>query len=244
MRRIELLVGALAVLGCASGAARADTTTAIQSAGAPVGASTQPGGWSQSGWQPGAATPLAKTSYKQAVIGKTLPQVWLNPDYTVNDWRGWGLATPAQGTRWVRYYDDAVLIDDNGKVLNARYGVDWGGGPRMAGYAAQPAAIPNFSVNTTPRVTTVQKDANTIVTTSVVDVPPALPAAGYAGSGDGAGYAGYAGGMRVVGYTPGTITTVTTTHTIPGTPARIVKVSPMRRKAPRHARRPSCPIDK
>jgi hypothetical protein len=39
--------------------------------------------------------------------------------------------------------------------------------------------------------------------------------AGYAAEGAG-GDAAYAGGdMQVVGYTPGTITTVTTTHTIP-----------------------------
>jgi Ni/Co efflux regulator RcnB len=255
MRTINILAGAIALLGGVSGAAWADTPPVAAPAGAPIGASTQQGSWGQSGWQVGTAPALADAGvakahsgkringYKRPEPGATLPQIWLNPDYTVSDWRGWGLAQPAQGTRWVRYYDDAVLIDDSGKVRDARYAVDWNGGYHQVAYAASPTPI---AVNTTPRVTTVQPDANTVVTTSVVDVAPTLstPIAGYAASANpnDVPYAGYAGsGAQVVGYTPGTITTVTTTRTIPGTKARIAKVSPVRRKAPRHvARRPSC----
>ena len=258
MRTINILAGATALLGCVPALAQADTATAAPpAAGAPVGVSTQQGSWGQGGWQAGAAPALAdagaatahsgkRRGYKRPEPGKTLPQVWLNPDYTINDWRGWGLAAPAQGTRWVRYYDDAVLIDDGGKVRDARYAVDWSKGYHTAGYAGGAASVP-IAVNTTPRVTTVRPDANTVVTTSVVEVAPTLqtPIAGYAASGtpSDVAYAGYAGGgAQVVGYTPGTITTVTTTRTIPGTRATIAKVSPVRRRAPHRARKPSCPI--
>lgn len=223
MLRIDFLAGAV-LLGCVPAMASADVAaTPAPPAGAPVGLSTEQGGWGQNGWQAG-AVPAAKVhsgkkvgAYKRPEPGATLPQIWLNPDYTVKDWRGWGFAAPAQGTRWVRYYDDAVLIDDAAKVKDVRYAVDWKGGYHAAAYAGSPARSAPFAVNSTPRVTTVQKDANTVVTTSVVEVAPTFsaPVAGYAAEGAG-GDAAYAGGdMQVVGYTPGTITTVTTTHTIP-----------------------------
>jgi Ni/Co efflux regulator RcnB len=259
MRTTKILAGAAVLLGCVPATAGADVVTAASPpAGAMVGVSTQQGSWGQGGWQAGTGAALADAGvatahsgkaiggYKRPEPGKTLPQIWLNPDYTINDWQGWGLAAPAQGTRWVRYYDDAVLVDDGGKVRDARYAVDWSRGYHTVGYAGTaPASVP-IAVNTTPRVTTVQPDANTVVTTSVVEVAPTLqaPIAGYAANGipGDAAYAGYAGGgAQVVGYTPGTISTVTTTRTIPGTMATIAKVPPVRRKAPRRvARRPYC----
>ncbi|WP_019831549.1 RcnB family protein [Sphingomonas sp. PR090111-T3T-6A] len=234
MRRIDILAGVAVWLGCVPAMASADVTaTPAPPVGAPIGLSTEQGSWGQSGWQAGAAPVVASAAgtkihsgkkvgaYKRPEPGATLPQIWLNPDYTISDWRGWGLAQPAQGTRWVRYYDDAVLIDDAAKVKDVRYAVDWKGGYHAAAYAASPARSVPFAVNSTPRVTTVQKDENTVVTTSVVDVAPTFsaPVAGYAAEGTGnAAYA--ADGMQVVGYTPGTITTVTTTHTIPGSKAK------------------------
>lgn len=226
MRRIDFLAGAAMWLGCVPAMASADVTATPAPAGAPIGLSTEQGSWGRSGWQAGAAPVVADAAgtkvhsgkkvgaYKRPEPGATLPQIWLNPDYTVRDWRGWGLAAPAQGTRWVRYYDDAVLIDGAAKVKDVRYAVDWKGGYHTA---ASPARSAPFAVNGTPRVTTVQKDANTVVTTSVVDVAPTFstPVAGYAADGAGGDAASAGGDMQVVGYTPGTITTVTTTHMIP-----------------------------
>lgn len=57
--------------------------------------------------------------------GLVIPRIFASPTYFVSDWWRYGLAEPRYGQRWVRYYDDAVLIDDRGYIYDTAPGVDW-----------------------------------------------------------------------------------------------------------------------
>ncbi len=91
----------------------------------------------------------------------------------------------------------------------------WGQGGWQSGSAlapaalstppVQPAAAPAWAADSTPRVTTYQPDANTIVTRT--ERPGPMPAV------VGGALPGYAAGASVVSATPGTIITTTTTKT-------------------------------
>ncbi len=214
--------------------------TAIPQAGATTGTVTQPGGWGQGGWQSGNAPTSAAfapqpadAGYHHPAVGDSLPPAWLDPAYTVGDWQSWGLSQPGAGQRWVRYNDDAALIDGNGHVADVRYGMNW---QRAAGTATA-SAIPT---STAPIVTTYQASPNTTVTrTEEVGPMPvvagAVPAPGY-----GPGY--YLAGGSVVSMTPGRIITTKTT-TISNSPAYqagAIKRSAPRRAVHHRARKPSC----
>jgi Ni/Co efflux regulator RcnB len=57
--------------------------------------------------------------------GGVVPHFWFGPRYHVNNWQMYGFPAPMGGGRWVRYYDDALLIDRDGRVRDGRYGFDW-----------------------------------------------------------------------------------------------------------------------
>jgi Ni/Co efflux regulator RcnB len=65
--------------------------------------------------------------YSRVVRGFVLPSFWLSPSFVVGDWGGWGLGAPGYGQRWIRYYDDALLIDERGRVFDTVEGVGWDG---------------------------------------------------------------------------------------------------------------------
>jgi Ni/Co efflux regulator RcnB len=50
---------------------------------------------------------------------------WWGPQFVVRNWQGYGFPQPFGGGRWIRYYDDALLIDRQGRVHDSRYGYDW-----------------------------------------------------------------------------------------------------------------------
>lgn len=50
---------------------------------------------------------------------------WFGPQFHINNWQAYGFANPGEDRRWVRYYDDAYLIDRGGRVVDAREGLDW-----------------------------------------------------------------------------------------------------------------------
>ena len=50
---------------------------------------------------------------------------WFGPQFHVQNWQMYGFAQPAPDHRWVRYYDDAYLIDRGGRVMDSRHGLDW-----------------------------------------------------------------------------------------------------------------------
>ncbi|GGB59907.1 glycine zipper 2TM domain-containing protein [Blastomonas aquatica] len=88
----------------------------------------------------GARFPAGAPAYVRPFRGFLLPRVWVAPSYIITNWQRLGLARPAQGFGWSRYYDDAVLTDSNGRVFDSVQGVNWSaaqGGPMVqAGQAS------------------------------------------------------------------------------------------------------------
>jgi Ni/Co efflux regulator RcnB len=50
---------------------------------------------------------------------------WFGPQFHVQNWQLYGFSPPPRDHRWVRYYDDAYLIDGEGRVRDERRGLDW-----------------------------------------------------------------------------------------------------------------------
>ncbi|WP_375398512.1 RcnB family protein [uncultured Sphingomonas sp.] len=78
-------------------------------------------------WYGGAQAPGGWQAYRPLTRGRTLPRYWLAPGFYVGDYSIYGLTTPPPGYYWSRYYDDAVLIDRNGRVYDSVGGLDWDG---------------------------------------------------------------------------------------------------------------------
>jgi Ni/Co efflux regulator RcnB len=57
--------------------------------------------------------------------GQILPSYWAGPQFQVRQWQVYGFPQPMPGYRWVRYYDDAHLVDGRGRIRDSRYGYDW-----------------------------------------------------------------------------------------------------------------------
>lgn len=99
-------------------------------------------------WHAGTRAPGGWSAYRRPVRGWTLPSYWVGGGFWISDWSNWGLSRPPYGYGWLRYYDDAVLADRDGRVWDSVSGIDWngggGGGAASAyaggGYAAVAAA--------------------------------------------------------------------------------------------------------
>src|SRR5688572_27317141 len=57
--------------------------------------------------------------------GFVVPPMWFGPQFQVNNWQMYGFPPPPRRHRWVRYHDDAYLIDHDGRIRDTRYGMDW-----------------------------------------------------------------------------------------------------------------------
>lgn len=77
-----------------------------------IGGWNAPGGWG---------------AYRAPFVGYTVPGYWVQPGFVVSDWSTYGLARPATGYNWYRYYDDAVLVDARGSVRDHVGGIAWDG---------------------------------------------------------------------------------------------------------------------
>lgn len=61
-------------------------------------------------------------SYRRWTFGMTLPSIYWANNYWIDDYYDYGLAPPPPGCVWVRYGDDAVLIDESsGEILEVVY---------------------------------------------------------------------------------------------------------------------------
>ncbi len=81
-------------------------------------------------WYAGWNAPGGWAAYRRPSVGWALPRYWINPVFYVADYRVYALPAPAYGFGWSRYYDDAVLTDRWGRVVDVRYGYDWNGDRR------------------------------------------------------------------------------------------------------------------
>lgn len=70
--------------------------------------------------------PYGWSSYRRLSIGLSLaPQLW-GQNYWIADPWSYRLPDAYGQYRWVRYYDDALLVDlDSGQVVDAVYGIFW-----------------------------------------------------------------------------------------------------------------------
>jgi Ni/Co efflux regulator RcnB len=57
--------------------------------------------------------------------GGFINSFWFAPQFFIGDWGSYGFSAPGDDQRWVRYYDDAYLVDGDGRVMDTRYGVRW-----------------------------------------------------------------------------------------------------------------------
>lgn len=79
-------------------------------------------------WEAGYRAPGGWGAYRRLGRGAALPGYWMRSDFRVPDFHHYGLSAPPQGYFWVRYYDDAVLVDGRGQVWDSVGGIGWGGG--------------------------------------------------------------------------------------------------------------------
>ncbi len=88
-------------------------------------------------WSGGAQAPGGWSAYRRPHRGASLPAYWMSGSFHIPDYLSFGLAAPPYGYSWVRYYDDAVLVDDSGRVWDSVSGIAWAGASASAdaGYA-------------------------------------------------------------------------------------------------------------
>ena len=75
-------------------------------------------------WQGGSNAPGGSDAYRRPVYGTQLSRYWMDAAYWI-DARAYRLPRPAAGFGWSRYYDDAVLTDQWGRVYDVRPAYDW-----------------------------------------------------------------------------------------------------------------------
>ncbi len=106
----------------------------------PGGKNWRPGG---KHWRPGGHGPIVKPMrpgghhaggghgkrfdhFRRIHRGGRVNQFWWGPQFHIQNWGLYGFPQPLHNDwRWVRYYDDAYLIDRDGRVHDERYGLDW-----------------------------------------------------------------------------------------------------------------------
>ncbi len=72
------------------------------------------GGWNQGGWSNGSF-----------FGGFGFGGFWQQPQYHVQNWQLYGFIDPGPQRQWIRYYDDAYLVDGRGYVHDSRRRLDW-----------------------------------------------------------------------------------------------------------------------
>jgi Ni/Co efflux regulator RcnB len=62
--------------------------------------------------------------YRRWTFGQTLPSLFWAPQYWLNDYFSYDLPAPPPGTVWVRYGNDALLVDRfTGEIITVEYDV-------------------------------------------------------------------------------------------------------------------------
>ena len=80
------------------------------------------GNWRFHRWGP---RPGRDFRYGRLRRGGFINSFWFAPQFYIDNWQAYGFSAPGDDQRWVRYYDDAYLVDDYGRVVDTRYGVRW-----------------------------------------------------------------------------------------------------------------------
>jgi hypothetical protein len=89
----------------------------------------------QGRWVGGWQAPGGWSAYRRPYRGYVLPSYWISPSFYVGNWSTYGFAAPAAGYGWSRYYDDAVMTDRYGRVVDYVPNYNWDrNAPRSRSY--------------------------------------------------------------------------------------------------------------
>ena len=92
------------------------------------------GNWRFHRWGP---RPGRNFHYGRLRRGGFINSFWFAPQFYIGDWQSYGFYAPGDDQRWVRYYDDAYLVDDrrprDRRPLRRRLGPLW----RRLGHAGR-----------------------------------------------------------------------------------------------------------
>ncbi|MDG2534944.1 RcnB family protein [Sphingomonas sp. HITSZ_GF] len=191
------------------------------------------GGQINGRWYAGAQAPGGWNKYRRMGRGGHLPSYWMGSGFRIPDYLSWGLAAPPYGYFWVRYYDDAVLVDDRGGVWDSVSGISWADADAWVDSGAAYSnsySYSNATVGAGYRQPIQPVDPNdyydgysggSVPPAGAIGAPPAAQVQGYYGSGQayygaqgsyqsGAYYYGAPVGSTVVITMPAATTTTTT----------------------------------
>lgn len=84
-----------------------------------------PGGMYGGGMRMRHTVPMPGPHFRHMQRGFIVPRFWWGPQFQINNWQMYGFADPGPDGRWIRYYDDAYLIDHDGRIRDSREGLDW-----------------------------------------------------------------------------------------------------------------------
>ncbi|MBY0521313.1 MAG: RcnB family protein [Sphingomonas sp.] len=178
------------------------------------------GGQVNGRWEGGYRAPGGWSAYRRPTRGWRVPSYWIGSNFWIDDFAYYGLATPPRGYRWLRYYDDAVMVDDRGRVYDSVGNIGWDQYEGAYGPAPQDVYQPSYQTTPgrwegtytgtwtqAPQPLRAPPPAVTYQTSPLIQVPPGGYYQTY-----GAG--GYASGVTVNGqFYPagpaGTVSTVT-----------------------------------
>ncbi|APG63212.1 hypothetical protein LPB140_10930 [Sphingorhabdus lutea] len=76
-------------------------------------------------WFAGYNAPGGWNAYSRPTYGFIMPRYWVNPSFYIVNYSRYGLTQPTNGYYWSRYYDDAVLADNQGRVYDYRSNIAW-----------------------------------------------------------------------------------------------------------------------
>ncbi len=207
-------------------------------------------------WYAGAQAPGGWNAYRRMGRGHHLPNYWMGSGFRIPDYLSWGLAAPPYGYFWVRYYDDAVLVDGRGDVWDSVSGIGWDDGYDAGAWADSGGSYSSsYSYSGTGagyREPIQPVDPNdyydgysrgSLPPAGAIGAPPAAQVQGYYGSGQayyggsyqaGAAYYGAPVGTTVIVVPGATTTTTTVTEEVIESRATYVRSAPRRvvRKAP------------
>lgn len=93
-------------------------------------------------WYGGVQAPGGWGAYRRPSRGYQLDRYWMSGNFQIPDYYSFGLQAPPNGYFWVRYYDDAVLVDNYGRVRDSVSGIAWASAEAEAdaGYGSASAA--------------------------------------------------------------------------------------------------------
>jgi hypothetical protein len=91
----------------------------------PAGHGWHGGGMMRGGMMMHHMGPMQSRHFQHMRRGFIVPQFWWGPQFQINNWQMYGFGDPGPDGRWIRYYDDAYLIDRDGRIRDSREGLDW-----------------------------------------------------------------------------------------------------------------------